>query len=32
MHRFTRVSLLALALATPLAPVLTTPAHAFFGG
>ena len=32
MHRFTRVSVLALALATPLAPVLTTPAHAFFGG
>ena len=32
IHRFTRVSLLALALATPLAPVLTTPAHAFFGG
>ncbi|CAH1686582.1 Conjugative transfer protein TrbJ [Hyphomicrobiales bacterium] len=32
MHRFMRVSLLALALATPLAPVLTTPAHAFFGG
>ncbi|WP_246727820.1 P-type conjugative transfer protein TrbJ [Chelativorans sp. Marseille-P2723] len=32
LHRFTRVSLLALALATPLAPVLTTPAHAFFGG
>ena len=32
MHRFIRVSLLALALATPLAPVLTTPAHAFFGG
>ena len=32
MHRFTRVSLLALALATPLAPVLTAPAHAFFGG
>ena len=32
MHRFTRVSVLALALVTPLAPVLTTPAHAFFGG
>ncbi len=32
MHRFTRVSVLALALATPLAPVLTTPAHAVFGG
>ena len=32
MHCFTRVSVLALALATPLAPVLTTPAHAFFGG
>ncbi len=32
MHPFTRVSVIALALATPLAPVLTTPAHAFFGG
>lgn len=32
MHRIARASVLALALATPLAPMFTTPAHAFFGG